>query len=368
MPKQSHPSRRTVVATGSTLLAGFGLGVALPGSSFAAEPKKGPGKPTSPGELAAYRPIQVSSTDYAATPGEFAVDKLGSVGVKGSGWRAAAGDPQWISVDLQADCEVDSVRLTFEATVNDPPFVPSTSGNPWDSTTGKEILSSCAVDFVVETSRDQRSWTSVYRTTSGTGGVVDITLDKPVTARWVRLTVRKRSNTNPLGLNGFEVYGTARGHRPDATGWTDWGTHHHTAPDLKTAADGTVPLESGWTLTMDDWAGGEGADLSKPTVDTSGWLPATVPGTVLTSLVDQGKLPDPVTGMNNLHIPEALSRHSWWYKRDFRLPHGLATGSGRHIWLEFDGVNHQADIWLNGQQVGGLTYPSPAPRTTSPSC
>ncbi|MFC1408617.1 discoidin domain-containing protein [Streptacidiphilus sp. N1-12] len=357
-----HLTRRSVVATGSTLLAGFGLGLAFPGSSFAADPARavtgvGPEGAAASGELAAYRPVAVSSTDYAPTPGAFVVDKLSSVGVKGSGWRAAAGDPQWISVDLQADCAVDSLRLTFEAAQGDPVFLPSTSGNWSDGTTGQEILSSYAVDFVVETSRDQQAWTSAYRTTSGTGGVVDITLDKPVTARWVRLTVRKRSTTNPLGLNGFEVYGTAPGHRPAATGWTDWGTHDHQAPELTAAADGTVPLESGWTLTMDDWAGGEGADLSRTTVDTSGWLPATVPGTVLASLVDQGHLPDPVSGLNNLLVPEALSRHSWWYKRDFRLPHGLDTGAGRHVWLEFDGVNHQADIWLNGQRVGGLTYP-----------
>ncbi|MFJ1588168.1 discoidin domain-containing protein [Streptomyces sp. NPDC088197] len=363
MSDQPHLSRRRIVATGSTLLAGFGLGTAFPTAASASTPAPaaGPAAPSGTAaaraELAAYRPITVSSTDYAPTPGEFAVDGIGTVGVRGTGWRAAAGDPQWICVDLQADCEVDSVKLTFEATVNDPVFTPSDSGNPRDSTTGQEILSSCAVDFVIETSRDQHAWTTVYRTTSGTGGVVDIALDRKVTARWVRLTVRKRSNANPLGLNGFAVYGTSRAHRPAATGWTDWGTHHHHAPALKTAADGTVPLESGWTLTMDDWAGGEGADLSRPSVDTSRWLPATVPGTVLASLVEQGHLPDPVSGLNNLHIPEALSRHSWWYRRGFELPRNLTTGSGRHIWLEFDGVNHTADIWLNGKRVGGLTYP-----------
>jgi hypothetical protein len=351
-----RPSRRSVVSAASTLLAGFGLGVTLPSSSYAAGPPAA-GDAAWQGELAAYRPIAVSSTDYAPTPGEFVVDKVSSVGVRGTGWRAADGDPQWISVDLQADCEVESVRLTFEATASDPAFVPSSGGNPRDSTTGQEILSSCAVDFVIETSRDHHSWTTVHRTTAGTGGVVEITLATSVTARWVRMTVSKRSNANPLGLNGFEVYGTAGGLRPAATGWTDWGTHDHQPPELEVAADGTVPLESGWTLTMDDWAGGEGADLSRPAVDTSRWLPATVPGTVLASLVDQGHLPDPVTGLNNLHIPEALSRHSWWYRRGFRLPRGLRTGSGRHIWLEFDGVNHKADIWLNGRQAGGLTFP-----------
>ncbi|MGQ5650264.1 discoidin domain-containing protein [Streptomyces sp. EKR5.2] len=351
-----HPSRRSVVATGSTLLAGFGLGTVFPGTSSAAEPAS-TGATAAPGELAAYRPVSVSSTDYAPTPGEFVVDRITAQGVRGTGWRAAAGDPQWISVDLQADCQVTWIRLTFEADASDPVFTPPSSGNWADGTTGKEILSSYAVDFVVETSRDHKSWTSVYRTTAGTGGVVEIQLPKPATARWVRMTARKRSNPNPLGLNGFEVYGIAKGHRPSATGWTDWGTHHDRAPQLVVADDGTVPLESGWTLTMDDWAGGDGAQLSRATVDTSGWLPATVPGTVLASLVDQGKLPDPVIGLNNLHIPEALSRHSWWYKRDFDLPRGLRTGAGRHVWLEFDGINHRADIWLNGQQVGGVTYP-----------
>ncbi|MFF2521122.1 discoidin domain-containing protein [Streptomyces liangshanensis] len=357
MSNQSpHPSRRSVVATGSTLLAGLGLGVALPGTSRAATSTAG-GATAARGELAAYRPVSVSSTDYAPTPAEFVVDKLNSRGVRGTGWRAAAGDPQWISVDLQADCTVDSITLTFEGTSADPVFVPPTSGNPRTDTTGQEILSSYAVDFVVETSRDQRTWTTVQRVTAGKGGLVEIKPAKPVLARYVRLTVSKRSNANPLGLNGFEVYGTAKGHRPAATGWTDWGTHTHKAPALEVADDGTVPLESGWTLTMDDWAGGEGADLSRTAVDTSRWLPATVPGTVLATLVDQGHLPDPVAGLNNLHVPEALSRHSWWYRRGFSLPKGLRTGAGRHVWLEFDGVNHKADVWLNGKQVGGVTFP-----------
>ena len=346
-----HVSRRTVLTAGTTLLGGF---VLRTGTGSAAEAATAP--PASQ-ELAAYRPVAVSSTAYAPTPAAFVVDKVTSPGVRGTGWRAADGDPQWVAVDLQAVCQVTSIRLTFEGDADDPVFTPPTSGNPNTDTTGKEIRSSYAVDFVVETSRDDRSWTRVHRTTSGKGGVVTVELDAPVTARWVRMTATERSSSNPLGLNGFEVFGIAPGRRPAVTGWTDWGTHEHAAPGLKVAADGTVPVESGWTLTMDDWAGGEGADLSRPSVDVSRWLPATVPGTVLASLVEQGHLPDPVAGLNNLHVPEALSRHSWWYRREFELPRGLRTGTGRRVWLEFDGVNHQADIWLNGRHVGGLTYP-----------
>ncbi|MBC7267230.1 MAG: discoidin domain-containing protein [Streptomyces sp.] len=353
-----HPSRRTVVTTGTTLLAGFGVGAVLPVSTAVAAPTGAPvSSPAGPGELALNRPVSVSSTAYAATPGSFVVDRLSSPGVRGSGWRAGDGDPQWISVDLQAACEVTQVRLTFEADASDPVYTPPTSGNVHSGTTGKEIQSSYSLVFVVETSLDGKSWDTAYRTTAGTGGVVDIQLPRPTAARWVRMTSQKRSSPLPLGLNAFEVYGGAAGDRPAATGWTDWDTRHGQTPGLKVADDGTVPVESGWRLTLDDWAEGDGAALSRPSVDTGDWLPATVPGTVLGSLVAQEKLPDPVAGLNNLRIPEALSRHSWWYKRDFELPRGLRTGAGRRVWLEFDGVNHQADVWLNGSRVGGLTYP-----------
>ncbi|WP_338704148.1 discoidin domain-containing protein (plasmid) [Streptomyces sp. Q6] len=351
-----HTSRRAVVAAGSTLLAGFGLGTVFAPATEAAGATD-TDSASVPGEIAAYRPVRASSQAYAPTPAGFVVDALPVQGVRGTGWRAEAGDPQWIEVDLQADCRVDRVRLTFEADASDPVFTPPAGGNPRKDTTGKELLSSYAREFVVATSRDHASWTSVHRDTAGTGGVVDIPLPKPATARWVRLTVRLRSGPHPLGLNGFEVYGTAPAHRPTATGWTDWGTHHADTPPLAVAADGTVPLESGWTLTLDDWADGDGTTLSATGVDTTRWLPATVPGTVLASLVDQGRLPDPVAGLNNLRIPEALSRHSWWYRRAFDLPNGLRTGQGRRIWLEFDGVNHKAEIWLNGHTVGEVTFP-----------
>ncbi|MFD4611827.1 discoidin domain-containing protein [Streptomyces sp. NPDC058440] len=352
-----HPSRRAIFSTGATLLAGFGLSSVLPMSNAAAFPTGAPAEPFTPDGLALYRPVSASSTAYAATPGSFVVDRLSAPGVSGSGWRAEDGDPQWIAIDLQAACEVTHICLTFEADASDPVYTPPTTGNVHSGTTGKEIQSSYSVVFMVETSVDNKSWTAVYRTTAGSGGVVNIQIPRPVRARWVRMTSQKRSSTLPLGLNGFEVYGTAKGHRPSVTGWTDWDSHHGKAPKLTVADGGTVPVESGWWLTMDDWAGADGAGLSKTSVDTSGWLPATVPGTVLGSLVDQGKLPDPVAGLNNLHIPEALSRHAWWYKRDFALPQGLRTGAGRHVWLEFDGVNHKADVWLNGKQVGDLTYP-----------
>jgi hypothetical protein len=342
-------SRRRFIEASGTLLAGFGLSAALPFGSAAAATSK-----TTNGDLARYRPVTASTTAYAATPPSFVVDRIAETGVRGTGWRALPGDPQWIAVDLQAQCEIEHVTLVFEALLTDPPFDPP-AGNPRQNTTGKEILSSAATAFELDVSVDGTTWQTVYRTTTGTGGVTDIPLAQKTKARWIRLVATTRSNTKPLGLNGFQVYGTCDTPRPPATGWTSWQAA--TARELTVAHDGTVPIESGWHLTLDDWAGATGAELSAPNVDISTWLPATVPGTVLASLVEQGHLPDPVEGMNNLQVPEALSRHNWWYRRQFALPKALNTRPDRHIWLEFDGINHQADIWLNGTQLGTLTHP-----------
>ncbi|MFI5730859.1 discoidin domain-containing protein [Kribbella sp. NPDC051587] len=347
-------SRRTFLAASGGLLASVSLPVA---GAEAAEPTAP--RPTAPKtDLAKYRPVRASSSAYAATPPEFAVDGLAVPGVRGSGWRAAGADPQWLVVDLQAKCKVESVRLTFEATSSDPAFDFS-GGNPYGNTTGQELLSSSPLDFRVDTSTDGSSWRTVYQASDSTGGTVDVTLDSPITAQYVRLTASRQANTNALGLNGFQVYGTATSARPAVTGWTDWGKHADRPPALTKAADGTFPIESGWTLTMDafldmDGAGtADGAVLADAQKDTSGWLPAVVPGTVLGSLVEEGHFPDPVEGMNNLEIPEALSRHVWWYHRKFDRP----AGSGTRAWLEFDGINHQADVWLNGVSVGTVKHP-----------
>ncbi|HEV3357988.1 MAG TPA: discoidin domain-containing protein [Pseudonocardiaceae bacterium] len=351
-------SRRGFITTGATLLAGFGLSTMLPATAAQAQglsPADPSHRTPTSSDLAVGRPVIASSTDYAPTPPEFAVDGLNSIGVAGSGWRAAQGDPQWIMVDLQASCQVTSVVLSFEAKPGDPAFDPTQSRS---NTTGAEIQSSYAVAFSLDVSGDGKDWTTIYQTSSGTGAVTTIPLTSPVTARWVRLSASSRSTTNPLGLNGLQVFGTATANRPPARAWTSWPVNNTNPPPLSVAADGTVPVESGWVLILDDWTNGaSGATLSGPSVDTSTWLPATVPGTVLGSLVEQGQLPDPVYGMNNLHIPEALSRHAWWYRRAFGVPRGLDTGAGQHVWLEFDGVNNEADVYLNGTSIGTLAHP-----------
>ena len=90
--------------------------------------------------------------------------------------------------------------------------------------------------------------------------------------------------------------------------------------------------------------------LSSPGYDASTWLEATVPGTVLTTLVDRGVYPDPYYGLNNLAIPERLARQDYWYRTAFQLPE---VTEGSRLTLVLNGVNYASEVWVNGRHVGG---------------
>ncbi len=72
---------------------------------------------------------------------------------------------------------------------------------------------------------------------------------------------------------------------------------------------------------------------------------------MLTTLVNNHVYPEPLYGENNRpeKIPESLARTSYWYRTVVEVP---AAYTGKHIWLNFDGINYSSTIWVNGTQVG----------------
>lgn len=107
---------------------------------------------------------------------------------------------------------------------------------------------------------------------------------------------------------------------------------------------------NGWRLAAAPDLEADGETLSQGGVDTAKWWVATVPGTVLTTLVDRGVYPDPYYGLNNMAIPEKLSRQDYWYRTSFAVP---AEAAGKRLTLVFNGVNYASEVWLNGQKLGG---------------
>jgi hypothetical protein len=138
--------------------------------------------------------------------------------------------------------------------------------------------------------------------------------------------------------------------------------HAHAAPSVPMAIppSNAAALEptgmdrwtlGAWRLTPAPSVTASGAALSQPGFVDAQWYQATVPGTVLSTLIDRGVYPDPDFGLNNLSIPESLARQDYWYRTQFIAPAAL---SGKRLTLDFEGINYAAEIWLNGQRLGDV--------------
>ncbi len=115
-------------------------------------------------------------------------------------------------------------------------------------------------------------------------------------------------------------------------------------------------LNSGWRCQQQGKTKATGEILSKPGYSLQNWLPATVPGTVLTSLLNNQMVPDPFYGMNNKTIPDigdtGPATYTYWFVKDFdELP-----VAGKQVWLHFRGINYAADFYLNGKKLNSTTH------------
>jgi hypothetical protein len=120
---------------------------------------------------------------------------------------------------------------------------------------------------------------------------------------------------------------------------------------LEVAPDGSFNIVKGWELIEANKAGSGAEVISVLNYNSAKWYNATVPGTVLTTLVQQGVYPDPYFGLNNVSIPDSLCRENWWYRTVFSIP---AAKKGKVVWLQFNGINYKAAVWLNGKKVGEI--------------
>jgi hypothetical protein len=119
------------------------------------------------------------------------------------------------------------------------------------------------------------------------------------------------------------------------------------------ATPAPVELTTGWQLQDAAKVPDAGAAVSAKSYQPTGWIAATVPGTVLTSMVNDKIYPEPMYGENNREtvIPESLNKTSYWYRTTFSIPKEYAH---RQVWIHFDGANFSSEVWVNGAQVGTI--------------
>jgi hypothetical protein len=125
--------------------------------------------------LSQGHPATASSSENTSFTAPNAVD-----GNTGTRWSSAFGDPQWVQVDLGATHTISQVALNWETAF--------------------------ATAYQIQTSNDGSTWTTIYSTTAGTGGVQ--TLNVTGSGRYVRMNGTARATQYGYSLWELGVYGT----------------------------------------------------------------------------------------------------------------------------------------------------------------
>src|SRR5258707_864472 len=141
--------------------------------------------------LSQGQPTTASSTENAGTPASAATD-----GNTGTRWSSASSDPQWLQVDLGSAPPVCAVTLNWETAY--------------------------ATAFQIQVSTDGTTWTPVYSTTTGTGGVQNLTVSG--TGRYVRMYGTARATGYGYSLWEFGIYSAGSAAGGGSGGSTSCGT------------------------------------------------------------------------------------------------------------------------------------------------
>jgi hypothetical protein len=123
--------------------------------------------------LALNKTATASSLENASFPASAAVD--GNLGTR---WSSAFSDPQWLEVDLGSSQSICQVTLNWE--------------------------NAYATAFQIQTSPDGSTWTTIYSTTTGTGGTQ--TLSVSGTGRYIRMYGTARATQYGYSLWEFQVF------------------------------------------------------------------------------------------------------------------------------------------------------------------
>jgi hypothetical protein len=228
-----------------------------------------------------------------------------------SAWMSAGLGEEWVAIDLGAPCAFDRVTLHWIAR---------------------------AAEGSIQTSADGETWHTIAPLPSTGPQLDDLHLPQPAHARYVRVLMTRPTSPDGYILSEFEVFG--RG-----------GPIPKPAP-AAIADGGTLKLAGGaWRIQREPQVESPGVVLSTAAFDDSHWLPATVPGTVLTSYLNAGAIPDPNFGQNQLYVSDSFFYADFWYRTAFPSP---AAEPGELQWLTFAGIDWKAVVFLNGEELGRI--------------
>lgn len=228
-----------------------------------------------------------------------------------SSWKSLGTQKEWVYVDLGAICTFDRINLYW--------LKRAESGS-------------------VQISNDAKSWKTISILPMNSISKDEIILDKVYQARYVKLNLEKAASPeNGYILTEFEIYGKG----------APYAVAHLQAKPEKNA---NVILSGGsWKLQRSSFVKDNLETISKTGYDDNNWIVATVPGTVLVSYLNNGMIPDPNYGDNHLLISDSYFYSDFVYRDEFDIPNSY---KGRKVFLNLDGINWKADVYLNGSKLG----------------
>jgi hypothetical protein len=229
-----------------------------------------------------------------------------------SAWKSASLDEEWVAVDLGAPCTFDRITLHWIAR---------------------------AAEGAIQTSTDGTTWHTLRPLPASTSQVDDIHLAAPARASHIRVLMTRPTSPDGYILSEIEVFG--RG-----------GPVAKPAPAPSPTPEGRLNLAGGrWRVQRENLVAAPGPTISKPSYSDADWLVATVPGTIQTSYLNAGAIPDPNYGANQLQVSDSFFYSDFWYRTVFTPP---PARPGQIQWLNFDGIDWKAQVFLNGEPLGNI--------------
>lgn len=228
-----------------------------------------------------------------------------------SAWMSAGTGVEWVYVDLGSESSFDNVKLYW---INK-----ATKGS-------------------IQVSKDAEKWKDVAVLPRNNELTDDIKLDTFIEGRYVRVLMTEPAAGKRYVLSEMEVYGKG--------GFL-------ASPKASPAAnDNKLYLSGGkWKIQRASEVKSTGEEISMPGFTNEDWVVATVPGTALVSYWNAGALPDPNFGDNQLMVSESFFNSDFWYRDEFDVP---AAFKGERMFLNFDGINWKANVFVNGKKAGRI--------------
>jgi exo-1,4-beta-D-glucosaminidase len=123
-----------------------------------------------------------------------------------------------------------------------------------------------------------------------------------------------------------------------------------------------ISLSENWKIQSSKNISVEEAEISIDAEVSNEWIPTVVPSTILGSLVANNLVKDPFFGENLKDIAKEQFEMPWWYVNNFEL---TTDEADKNALLSFDGINHKANVWLNGNLIADFNEIDGAFRITA---